>query len=78
MCQLPGGTGDEGPWYLFGVVSWGDLPCAQRHEPAVYTRITEYRKWITKATGGIYIYTYIYTNIFNNNNNNNSLFIKVT
>jgi len=35
------------PWYLLGIVSFGSTKCGNGH-PAVYTRVSAYRTWITE------------------------------
>lgn len=36
---------ENGRWSLIGIISWG-IGCASPNQPGVYTRITEFAKWI--------------------------------
>ena len=40
-------TDNTQPWYLLGIVSFGSTKCGNGH-PAVYTRVSAYRTWITE------------------------------
>ena len=41
---------ERGRYYLLGVVSYGKL-CGGNGSPGVFTRVTEYLKWIEDKTG---------------------------
>ena len=40
--------GKNGRWSLAGIISWG-IGCGDRNRPGVYTRISEFRKWINNV-----------------------------
>ena len=35
----------DGRYVLGGVISWG-IGCAEKNQPGVYTRISEFRDWV--------------------------------
>ncbi|KAK2567599.1 CUB and peptidase domain-containing protein 1 [Acropora cervicornis] len=37
----------KGKWYLEGVTSWGQLPCALPNKPTVYADVRKLKSWIT-------------------------------
>ena len=38
--------GEDGEYYLAGIVSWGVVPCGQADLPGVFTNAGYYRDWI--------------------------------
>ncbi|CAL9685312.1 unnamed protein product [Knipowitschia caucasica] len=46
----PHATNYKGTWFLTGIVSWGE-ECARDGKYGVYTRISQYYKWIAYKTG---------------------------
>ena len=45
-CRL----GSDGPWMLYGIVSWG-VGCGHYKRPGVYTKASKYHDWIHTITG---------------------------
>jgi len=37
----------DGRYMLGGVISWG-IGCAEKNQPGVYTRISEFRDWVNQ------------------------------
>ena len=33
-------------WVLYGIVSYGAIPCGQENIPGVYTKVDQYVEWI--------------------------------
>ncbi|XP_020775714.1 coagulation factor IXb [Boleophthalmus pectinirostris] len=46
----PHATNYKGTWFLTGIVSWGE-ECARDGKYGVYTRVSQYYKWIAFTTG---------------------------
>lgn len=46
----PHATNYKGTWFLTGIVSWGE-ECAKDGKYGVYTRVSEYYRWISNTTG---------------------------
>merc|ERR1712227_690113 len=44
--------GKDGNWVLAGVTSGGSPVCNVK-KPSVYTRVSEFRDWISENTGGV-------------------------
>ena len=39
--------GSTGRYELAGIISWG-IGCAEKNQPGVYTRISDFREWINQ------------------------------
>lgn len=46
----PHATNYKGTWFLTGIVSWGE-ECARDGKYGVYTRVSQYYRWIRRTTG---------------------------
>lgn len=42
----------HGTYFLFGVVTWGSRWCSP-DKPAIFSKISHYRSWITDVTGDV-------------------------
>lgn len=41
----------SGQWYLAGIISFGDDPCAMSYSPSVFARVSQYGGWINTNIG---------------------------
>jgi hypothetical protein len=41
----------DGKWYLHGISSFGHDACAIAYKYGVYTRVSQFKKWVKKVTG---------------------------